>query len=200
MADALFDDAELGGITPALERLQKLAPPPAVVPVAPPEQWQELEYSLGMQLPQDYKNLVSVYGFGCFAGFLYVYHPFYPWKHPQAKDDYISWASKRMNSLTIGQQTFPKYAAPFPAYPAIRGLLPWGFTDNGDALCWHTVGVSNEWPLVLIDSKDSEQYDYFSMTATEFLLDWLNQQVQPQNFPDDIFPAEEPLFRSMNNA
>ncbi len=201
MPETLFDDVELGEPVPAWEQLRRLAPPPLVpTAIATLKQWQELERSIGLAFPQDFKCLMDAYGVGCFGGFLWMFHPFYQWKHPQGEDNYLRWARKRMESLTIGQQIFPECSVPFATYPATGGLLPWGFTDNGDTLCWQTVGISDKWPLVFIDSKGSERYYYFPMTVTEFLLRWLNQQVHPQIFPDDMFQAEKPLFQSMHNV
>ena len=199
MADALFDDAELGDIVPALERLQKLAPPSAFVSAATPEQWQELEHSLGLQLPVDFKQLVDSYGNGRFADFLSVCDPWYKRQHPHSEKSYLAWVNVRLTGLKPEWRTYPEYLAPFLPYPAPEGLLPCGFTDNGDTLCWQTTGVSDFWPLVIVDYKQSEQYERYHMTITEFLAQWLHGRIEPKMFPDDIFPAEEPLFRPSDN-
>lgn len=199
MADALFDDSELGGITTALEQLQKLAPPPDFVSAATPEQWQELEHSLGLQIPMDFKQFVDTYGNGRFADFLTVYDPWYMRKHPHSDKSYLAWIDRQLTGLKPEWRTYPEYIAPFLPYPAPNGLLPWGFTDNGDTLCWQTIGVPDCWPLVVLDNKQSEQYEHYPITVTEFLAQWLHQRIEPRIFPDNIFPAEEPLFRPVDN-
>lgn len=200
MAETLFDDAELGEPVPAWKQLRKLAPPPLEpVATATPEQWQELEHSLGLALPQDYKQFVNTYGNGRFADFLGVYDPFYQYKHPQTEASYLIWISRRLTGLKKEWRTYPEYIAPFLPYPAHEGLLPWGFTDNGDTLCWQTIGNADNWPLILVDNKVSERYDMFSLTMTDFLVRWLSQQIEPKIFPNDIFPAEKLLFRPIDN-
>jgi len=38
--------------------------------------WEKIEKRLGLQLPQDYKNVIDAYGTGSFDDFIIVYNPF----------------------------------------------------------------------------------------------------------------------------
>lgn len=59
----------------ALEFLNQIAPPPSI-PNEAQGDWNQVEATIKLTLPDDYKNLISQYGSGSFSDFLYIFNPF----------------------------------------------------------------------------------------------------------------------------
>lgn len=53
----------------ALQSLKTIAPPPNV-PNEAQGDWEQVESTIGLTLPEDYKNLITEYGTGRFSDFL----------------------------------------------------------------------------------------------------------------------------------
>jgi hypothetical protein len=53
-----------------------------------------------------------------------------------------------LNELTSSGETIRN-----PVYPAPRGLLTVGMTDNGDVLHWRTVGPPEMWTIVVQEPR-----------------------------------------------
>ncbi|MBV9849809.1 MAG: SMI1/KNR4 family protein [Armatimonadetes bacterium] len=183
-----------------LKRLRQIAAPPRS-PIAPgtQQQWGKVEEAVGLRFPEDYKQLIGVYGHGCFADFVWLFNPFF-FGYAMGARDYSTNVKGRLKALEELRLKWPDDTAPFPSWPTPGGVYPWGTTDNGGTLCWLTVGSPEEWTVVLLDDDLSERYDQYPMTMTEFLVAWLSEEVVPRTFPDDIFPAELPLFRPENRG
>lgn len=174
----------------SLNRLFAIAPPPnSPVGAGSPSDWPDIEQRVGTKVPEDYKQFINAYGGGCFVNFLWVYSPFAPSWH------IMKWRNEVLDAYRSAQKAFPQYAPPFPAFPSLGGLLPWGQTDNGDCLFWLTTGRPVTWTVVVCDSKYSEQYCEYSTSMTEFLLKWLSREFVPLVFPDDIDFESMPRFK-----
>ncbi len=156
-----------------------------------------VEVAMGLRFPQEYKQLITVYGHGCFADFVWLFNPFFI-ETAIGAQDYDSNIKGRLEALETLRGKWPDDTAPFPSWPSPGGVYPWGTTDNGGTLCWLTVGSPERWTVVLLDDDMSECYDQYPMTITEFLAAWLSEEIEPTTFPDDIFPAEQPLFHAYN--
>lgn len=162
--------------------------------------WDVIERILEMKLPADFKQLINVYGTGCFGKFFYPLSPFAPF---DTSINLLSGTRQLLSLYKSGQKEFPQYSPPFPAYPRESGLFPWGITVNGDTLFWLRQGNPNEWPTIICDSKFSERYDRFDMTATEFLCRLFSGKIEPEVFPEDLItvPREfTPYSKSTNQV
>src|ERR1043166_7380452 len=137
-------------MTPSLERLIQVEPPP-LVPVATGSEtgWSRVESALGLRLPADYKEYLAVYGAGQWADFFGVLNPFHEWKHSEA-EGWREWMRSRLGSLDELRRQFPRDTAPFSPHPAPDGLLPFGYNDNGGTLCWQVKGGPDSGPIRVV--------------------------------------------------
>lgn len=137
----------------SLRALCDLVPPP-VNPVAAQGDWEQVEVKLGVRLPGDYKQLISMYGMGVF-GDIFLNTPF-------------------SRYFSTGLLT---------AHPDTRGLLQWASTGNGDQIFWLTspVGDPDAWPTV-IDYRHSEGDSRFELTCTGFLHAYFSSQLAIAEF------------------
>ena len=130
-------------------------------------------------MPDDYKSYIARYGTGSFSkpdfSFLFPYNPF----------------SEHFNLIENQQLILETYLdcqidspeiCVFNAFPEEKGLLPWGQTDNGDSLYWLTNGPPNTWDIVVFDGRYF-MYDWFSLTMTQFLAQWLTGDIKVNCFP-----------------
>lgn len=166
----------------ALQFLKKVAPPPNIPDEAHGD-WQQVEATIGLGLPNDYKDLISEYGTGRFSDFIYTFNPFSTNK----------WLNLTNTSKKIldGERTlrgdFSEF--PFPLFPEPDGLFPWGSTDNGNYLYWYTKGEPQDWTIVVWESRGPE-HEVYEMSITQFLGKWLSRELNCQVFPDsdEYFP------------
>ena len=167
----------------ALQFLKQIAPPPKV-PTEAEGDWERVEATIGLTLPDDYKNLISEYGTGRFSNFLYAFNPF-------SANEWLNLINSSQKILA-GQRTlredFPK-EFPLQLFPEPNSLFPWGSTDNGNYLYWHTKGESQDWAVVVWESRGTE-HEVYEMSTTQFLGKWLSRQLNCQVFPDndEYFP------------
>ncbi len=93
--------------------------------------WNDVEFRLGLRLPQDFKKLVEVYGSGSWGSFLTTLNPF-------SLDPELNLERRVHDILRLdhgNQRAFPT-EVPFPLYPERDGLFPWAFTSTGLRLYW----------------------------------------------------------------
>jgi hypothetical protein len=137
-----------------------------------------------MTLPADFKRLINTYGVGSFLNFIYPLSPFAPF---DAAINLLSGSTlQRLRAYRSGQDEFPQYSPPFPAYPHKFGLFPWAITINGDTLFWLRQGTPDKWPVIICNSKFTEIYDRFDCTATEFLCRLFTGKIESEVFADDL--------------
>ena len=178
----------------SVDELVQLVPPPLVpIDAGDPSLWKDIEAKLGTKLPQDYKQLVNLYGVGYFCGYVCPLNPFID---PPGYLHLIESGRDVMEMYEQGRSQNPKYHAPFPAYPAPNGILPWGRDDNAGLQCWLTQGHPDDWTVVILDSHYSENYCEYPTSATGFLSGWISGRINVSFYPEDVGPAEQPLFES----
>ncbi|MBV9851332.1 MAG: SMI1/KNR4 family protein [Armatimonadetes bacterium] len=164
----------------SIEALKQLIPPPvAPLEVGEEASWQRTEHRLDTQLPNDYKSYIDTYGTGYFGpedfSFLWPLNPF------SATLSFFRFQRLLLEAYEECRLSTP-HECPFATWPVAGGLLSWGRTDNGDTLCWLTENEPDRWTTIVYDSKFIE-YERFSLSMTEFLVEWLRGSITPCMFP-----------------
>ena len=95
--------------------------------------WQEFEKKTGIYFPTDYKKLINKYGTGGLNNFVWFLTPF----DTDENVNFMKRSKQMLDAYKISRKQFPDYFQ-FHVYPEPNGLLPWGYTDNGDELYWKT--------------------------------------------------------------
>lgn len=127
---------------PDLKLLTELVPPPDA-PVCADSEWQEVETKLGVELPDDYKAFVSIYGSGSLQSFIHI----------------VNYSDNRLSSAELISVIFSQLESyqeagkceEFKAFPAAGGLLPFASTDDGNYLFWKTAGKPPHWSVAAYD-------------------------------------------------
>lgn len=180
-----------GGILVYLEKIMKLISPPAS-PCKPGdgEGWGVLENQLGTKLPWDYKQFITNYGTGSIDEFLWFLTPF-------VKDEYGNFLVRSKVLLDAYLVTKEKFPEDFKheVFPTQGGLLPWGYTIDGDVLYWNTTGQPDKWSVVIYDSRAPEYVEY-SYNISKFLYEILQGRIICHIFPEG-FPSGDSEFISV---
>lgn len=155
------------------------------------DKWHEFESSLGIILPEDYKEFIMTYGTGGIDNFIWILTPF---EH----DENINFMAKMnvmLSSYEESKGKFPQYYK-HDVFPKSEGLLPWAYSENGDEIYWLTSSNPNKWSIVVYETR-SPQYHHYEMSMTEFLYKILTKELKCDAFPED-FPSEKPEFIAVN--
>jgi hypothetical protein len=162
-----------------------LSPPqqPAEVPTA--DIWRAVENQLG-KLPADYKAFVERFGTGTINSFIYILNP-------ASRNPYLNLA-REVDQILGSLRELRKSGepSPYPLHPEPGGLLPFGKTDNGDALFWLTRDEPDKWPVVVNAARDPA-YEKFERNATDFLEGILTRQIRCSIFHES-FPGSSSAF------
>lgn len=150
--------------------------------------WESVERSLGLPLPQDYKDFVATYGPGTFDDFLHIFLP-------AADNDLLDLRNRQrqdIDSLRVTHSKFPDEIPYRVTEPA--ELLPVAITENGNIAYWHVTDPENpdSWTITINESRGPEWYRYPG-GLTSFLADMLSRRIRVTVFPDD-YPVEQPEF------
>lgn len=158
----------------SIEELKRLVPPPPQPgEVGTMEQWEAMEHTLGLVLPSDYRDFVFAYGSGLFARFYRVYNPF-------AASEYIALLPS-ISRVCEDEREFRRDwpdTVPYPIYPEVAGLLPWGNDQNGNDYYWLTEGPPDEW-RVLTNEVRGDGYCKHDCSMTEYLVRVLRGEISP---------------------
>lgn len=172
----------------SLESLKKLIQPPGKPSGVPNGGgWNSVERSIGIELPEDYKEFIATYGTGAVDGFLWVLNPF-------SRNENLN----LINQATVRLDAQRQFSAesgtktPYPLNPDPNGLFPWGVTDNGDVLYWLCKGSPSTWMIVVCDSRAS-RWREFKLSTGQFLAALVTRELVVDVFPED-FPSESPAF------
>jgi hypothetical protein len=156
-----------------------LSPPPLPVETHG-RKWSVVEQEIGTRLPDDYKMFIEQYGSGRINSFIWIFNPF-------SSNQYINLNYKIINQLevlkTLAQDFGEK--CPYPLFPQSGGLLPFGETDNGDAIYWLTRGDPNAWQVVVNQAR-GPKYEEFALNTTNFLAGILTHKVNCTVFPKSL--------------
>ena len=156
---------------------------PVEVPTS--ENWNTVEMQL-RQLPRDYKAFLDRFGTGNVSHFLWVLNPVSKNRHLNLLREMEPILSALRELREAGEP------CPNPLYPEPGGLLPFGKSDNGDALYWLTIGEPDQWPVVVNAARDPV-YEKFECDMTDFLAGILTGRIRCSVFPEG-FPSGPPAF------
>jgi len=167
----------------SVEQLQRVLP----VPRTPqsngdPESWHNVEKTIGLLLPSDYKDYITMYGDGQIGRFLTPLNPF----SRRAATNLMESAPRIIRSYDQLVSALDKDVCPYPFYPEIGGLYPWATTNDGDGLFWLTNGPQDAWPVVVAALETREQVDIYRQSMTSFLADWVIGQLVIEGFPVNL--------------
>lgn len=153
-----------------------VAPPlePSEAPVS--AAWLPVESRLGVALPHDYKKLIEIYGSGRINEFLWVFNPFSANNNINLERQ-VDTQAQVMAEVRSGGEVVP-----FESFPRVDGILPFGITDNGDVLYWRTFGNSDEWTVVVSESRTPE-WESFDLSASAFLVNIIKRKIVCKFFP-----------------
>ncbi|MFD9245223.1 SMI1/KNR4 family protein [Streptomyces sp. NPDC059556] len=172
-------------MTDALDRLLAIFPAPDE-PRA--KSWDEVERTIGVALPRDYKELVRVYGGGNWDDYLHVLEPGCP------NDDYdlVAWARNQAEDLE-GLWEFERKPVELEAEGA--RVIPWAVTDNGECLYWLVPpGAPPEGWTVMVNEARGGRWEHFSVSCTRFLAAALEAELR-SSLLSSSFPLATHTFR-----
>jgi hypothetical protein len=149
--------------------------------------WQAIERTLGATLPTDYHDFIEAFGSGKIDDFIVILNPF----SSNRFNNLVQRANRDMDDFRQSKSKFPQYY-PHDVFPNPGGLLPVGSTDNGDLICWETKGPSDEWSIVVYDTRAADHSSHDG-PITNFITALLNTSVRCPVFPRD-FPSNSPSF------
>lgn len=166
----------------SLEELLKIVPPPEEPIEASTEaEWARVQSRLGIVLPPDYKRYINQYGSGRIGAFLLVLNPFSASHYLNLFQASVDW----IGELRQLKSKWGEIECPYPLYPQSGGLLPWGYTENGNRLYWRTVGEAENWPIVVNEAR-GPQFEEFDHTMHGFLVKLLTGMLQSHLLPTDF--------------
>lgn len=171
--------------------LTELMPPP-VQPFESPAQsthWLKIDAELSIQLPQDYKRFIELYGSGVIDKFLTIFNPFASNQNLNLMSQLVTQRQVYFELESYGEDI------PYKFFPVNGGIFPLGMTDNGDVLFWKTSGYSENWSIIINESRAPE-WECFDMSLTSFLINIFNRTTVCNSFPAS-FPSHYIKFRSI---
>lgn len=143
--------------------------------------WKGLESKKGQRFPNDFKQLISIYGCGTIDGFILLLDPF-------SKNPNLNFEKSKyfLEAYAAMKRDFPM-DYPRPGYPAKGSFFPWAVTDNGETFVWLVEGEPDSWK-VAIHSSDQEKEEVHSFGCVELIWKLLSREVFSKNLPSQ-FPS-----------
>lgn len=173
-----------------IDELLQIMPPPNTPEEVDPRGWAAVEARLGTALPADYKVFIDIYGSGVITRFINVFNPFSSNRFVNLIDQ----LPVRLGALATVQQFTDRHPEwlPYPFFPAIGGLVPFGGDDNGDCIFWITDGLPDQWRVVVNEAR-APKYEEFNCNAVTFIGEVLTKRRICKIFPKQ-FPHMPPMF------
>jgi hypothetical protein len=161
-------------VSPAIDRLTRLMPPPAGA--GDRVDWAAVEREWDCVFPQDFKEFTAVYGCGEIGGYLSVASPTPLPSGPASID--IGMLTPNADSLQTLAEMTGMQSSPYSALPAADGLIGWGVTPGGDTAFWRRDPEPERWHVVVWarhpGNNDTHWFEYDS-GLVEFLVADLEQ-------------------------
>lgn len=172
-----------------LTTLTRLCPPPGP---AMGIRWDAVEASLGMPLPQDYKELADLYGPGAFNDYIRLYHP-------HGVTEFVNLTGPmpgRIREQLRRDREQGSHPVPYPP----DQLFACGATDNGEYLFWVTdpADTPDHWRVAVNEARGPGWFTYDG-TLTSFVVSVLQGTVSVPLFPRGL-SDRPPRFTSSRPA
>ena len=178
----------------SFEELVKMVPPPlSPVGAGTPDGWREVEFLLGITLPQDYKQFINTYGTVAFYNFFAPVSPFDNGIKVIPDNNLIQWVSEGIETYKMVQEGFPEECH-YPTFPEPGGLLPFAGDEHGGTHFWLTSGEPDEW-IIVLGRSDFVDFEEHQTSLTGFLVGWLSGEIVPRLFPKNILNRNVPIIR-----
>lgn len=164
---------EAGSLSPMLNRLMSLVPPPAD---REGYDWAQTQNTVGRELPADFKQLVDIYGTAHFANTFDLHDP-------QTNGDQVvyqtEFLSRELVALTEGEYPVQEALQLDPA-----DVISWGGRGPGYQHIWHTVGEDpDQWPIILFGFMYTKWWTYHG-AVTELITRYLTLDLTAPEIPD----------------
>jgi hypothetical protein len=166
----------------AIEELVAFIPPPAH-PINGAGDWSAAERELGFAFPDDFKQLIRVYGSGEFYGSLYVVNPL--------TGDGRDWIRRKLDRCRELREVIEQYVRPLP--PDSPGLLPWGGDSNGHMYCWLVDESEEGWEVVQLFHGYEGEIDPVPGPVTSFLVRFMRNEY-PNMLGGNRFTVQDRIF------
>lgn len=144
----------------AIDELVAVVPPPKrPLEAGPVKRWPAIQQSVGLALPDEYRDFGLTYGTGRFwNGEVQIYNPF--------SKDYLAIVESELANLRLA--TDLGLVVPFPVHPEPAGLFPVGRDHNGHSLFWLTQGKPEKWPIIA-KPHGFDEWKQYKLPLTTFL-------------------------------
>ncbi|MHC2066873.1 SMI1/KNR4 family protein [Bremerella sp. T1] len=163
-----------------VKRITEIISPPDTA-TGPSGSWEDVEKELGLELPEDYKQFVSLYGSGTISGMISIGNPFI--QPVSAQTFWLNWVDIYRDIENYGTEV------PFDLYPARPALLPCGNYADVNILNWLTNESQAEWRIIYY-SHSKGFFDLGKTTLTSVLLSLLTDV---SDLPDGMVD-QDPLY------
>lgn len=145
--------------------------------------WATAQERLGITFPDDYKELMSVFGTGVFDNVVGVISPV---ESPAALAALTKEVRERLRLARANEPV------PYRLFPDRGGLFPWAEAGDGCTLFWRTDrGGPNDWTIAFCDADFSE-WEEFDGSASEFIFELISGHLHSDII--DFEPIENPTF------
>jgi hypothetical protein len=145
--------------------------------------WGRIEAELGTRLPQDYKDIVRIYGLGDNLDFMGAYAPQF-W-NPRSRLVY------EVTKVCEVLRRDPYFG--HPIWPEPDGVLPFAGTAFGNYLLWSTRGNPDDWQIVIRD-RIAGHFLIYNCGLTEFLAALVMGEITPWTASQWLIPGTEFLW------
>ncbi|MFF3215510.1 histone-like nucleoid-structuring protein Lsr2 [Streptomyces sp. NPDC002886] len=161
-----------------LAAIRRICPPPSTGQTTPID-WNAVETELGMNLPEDYKQLADIYGPGEYCDYINIYHP-------HAATPWVNLTGP-MPARIRGQLQHDSDQGTHPVPYPPQHLFAIGVTSNGEYLFWITdpQQTPDNWRIAVNEARGPLWYTYDG-TLTEFLTAVMTGQTTVPQFPRDL--------------
>ncbi|MFF5055894.1 hypothetical protein ACFY1S_22200 [Micromonospora sp. NPDC000663] len=165
-----------------LPELLVLCPPPTAV-----DRSHRATVAEGVELPSSHRQMLAVYGAGCFDEFLWIYGE-------GVEREALSIEENTRAARSILSRGLPESLAEHLSGLDITPdqLVQWGGTDNGDLLLWIPTGPVDEWPTLVLEAGRL-RFSIVSLESPSMIFELLTKSLKIPIFPPD-FPSTNPQF------
>lgn len=160
-----------------LEKLKSILKiPNQIYNIGNEKDWLRFQQKYKLNFPIQYVQFINTYGTGSINNFLWILTPY----EENKEINIFQRANIMHESYEYMKNMFPGEFY-YNIYPDEGGLLPWGYTDNGDELYFDL----NNNTIVVMETRYSNFYEY-KMGMIEFLYKLFIKEIRCNAFPKDF--------------